>query len=200
MPSNFKPADVSVYIPCRSCHRQLQSQHPQCATSPPLQRQEAVKPTASTVTPPGFHWEKMADRYPEIGKLSSCELGHTMMVVVRTRRYFSSWHQARGSAGRAIAHWGDASIERTIIVVPNSSWCLLCAMLKIAFYTKNRIRIARRLMSQLPAVSAMRAFRTSGLVPRSPASESTSAVCHHVWKKLDSSRVLSRPTMSHWPF
>lgn len=81
----------------------------------------------------------MVDRYPEIGKLSSCELGHARMVVVRTRRYFSSWHQAHGSVGRAIAHWRDASIERTIIVVPNSSWCLLCAMLKIAFYTKNRI-------------------------------------------------------------
>lgn len=81
--------------------------------------------------------KKMADRYPEMWKLSSCELGQARMVV-RTRRYFSSWHQAHGSAGRAIAHWRDASTEMTIIVVPNSSWCLLCTMLKIAFYTKNR--------------------------------------------------------------
>lgn len=128
---------MSVYIPGRSCHRQLQSQHPQCATSPPLQHQEAVKPTASTVTPPGFHWEK--NGRSEIGKLSLCELGHARMVVVRTRRYFSSWHQAHGSAGRAIAHWRDASTERTIIVVANSSRWFLCAVLKIAFYTKNRI-------------------------------------------------------------
>lgn len=80
----------------------------------------------------------MADRYPEMWELSSCELGHARRVAVRTRRYFSSWHQAHGTAGCAIAHWRDASTEKTIIVVPNSSWCLLCAMLKIAFCSKNR--------------------------------------------------------------
>lgn len=46
--------------------------------------------------------------------------------------------EARGSADRAIAHWRDAGTKWTIIVVPNS-WHILCAMSKIAFYTKNRI-------------------------------------------------------------
>lgn len=110
---------------------------------PPLQHQEALKPAASTVTPPGIHRRekiknKMADRYPEMWELSSCELGHARRVAVRTRRYFSSWHQAHGTAGCAIAHWRDASTEKTIIVVPNSSWCLLCATLKIAFCSKSR--------------------------------------------------------------
>lgn len=89
--------------------------------------------------PPGFHREKNGWSLPGNRKVVFVWTGSRRMVVVRTRRYFSSWHQAHGSVGRAIAHWRDASIERTIIVVPNSSWCLLCAMLKIAFYTKNRI-------------------------------------------------------------
>lgn len=80
----------------------------------------------------------MDDRYPETWKLSSCELGHARMVAVRTRRYLSSWHEVRGSADRAIAHWRDAGRKWTIIVIPNSSH-LLCAMSKIAFCTKNRI-------------------------------------------------------------
>lgn len=200
MLSNVKPADVSVYIPGRSCHRQLQTQHPQRATPPLLQHREAVKPTASTVTPPGFHREKMADRYPEIWKLSSCELGHAGMVVVRTRGYFSSWHQARASAGRAIAHWRDASIERTIIVVPNSSWCLLCAMLKIAACTKNRITTPNCAQADVRVTSCFCGESAPHIwfsLPQ-PRVEWTSAVCHHLWKKLDSSRVLSRPTMSHW--
>lgn len=56
----------------------------------------------------------------------------------RTHRYFSSWHQAYGTAGCAIAHWRDASAEKTIIVVPNSSGCLLCVMMKRRFCSKNR--------------------------------------------------------------
>lgn len=134
---------MSVYILDGNCHRKLQWQHPQCATSPPLQHQEAVKPASSTVMPPGIHrgWGRrgrMADRYPEMSELSSCELGHARRVAVRTRRYFSSWHQAHGTAGCAIAHGRDASTEKAIIVAPNSSRCLLCAMVKIAFCSKNR--------------------------------------------------------------
>lgn len=93
--------------------------------------------------PPGIHGKrekKMADCYPETWELSSCELGHARRLAVRTRRYFSSCHQADGAAGCAIAHWRDANTETTIIVVPNSSWCLLCAMVKIAFCSTNRSR------------------------------------------------------------
>lgn len=81
--------------------------------------------------------EKKKNGWSLPGNVSGLRVNWVTAGGLQCRRA-GAFFLASSSAGCAIAHWRDASIEKTIIVVANSSWCLLCAMLKIALCSKNR--------------------------------------------------------------